>query len=66
MSYTKQNFSDGQTLGASHLNHMEEGIYKNSRKIPTATVADAGKFLRVDTNGKWVAESVQNAEEVAY
>lgn len=26
MSYIKQNFTDGQTLTAAHLNHMEEGI----------------------------------------
>ena len=26
MSYVKQNFVDGQTLTAAHLNHMEEGI----------------------------------------
>lgn len=26
MSYTKQNFTNGQTLTAEHLNHMEEGI----------------------------------------
>lgn len=28
MSYTKQNFKDGTTLNASHLNHIEEGISK--------------------------------------
>ena len=26
MSYEKQNFTDGQTLTAAHLNHIEEGI----------------------------------------
>lgn len=26
MAYEKQNFTDGQTLTADHLNHMEEGI----------------------------------------
>ena len=26
MSYEKQNFADGQTLTAAHLNHMEDGI----------------------------------------
>lgn len=34
--------------------------------IPAITVADAGKFLRVSSDGKWVAESISNAEEVAY
>ena len=26
MSYTKQNFTDGQVLTAEQLNHMEDGI----------------------------------------
>lgn len=26
MSYQKQNFSDGQVLNSSHLNHIEDGI----------------------------------------
>lgn len=31
MSYNKQNFTDGQVLKASHLNHIEEGIYSKVR-----------------------------------
>lgn len=31
MSYSKQNFKDGQVLQASHLNHIEEGIYSKVR-----------------------------------
>lgn len=34
--------------------------------IPAITVADAGKFLRVSSDGKWVLESLQNAEEVTF
>ena len=34
--------------------------------IPTVTKADAGKFLRVNADGKWAAETIRNAEEVAY
>lgn len=30
MSYTKQNFTDGQVLTAAHLNHMEDGIAAGS------------------------------------
>ena len=30
MNYTKQNFVDGQTLKADHLNHIEDGIYNLS------------------------------------
>lgn len=29
--------------------------------LPTVTVADAGKFLRVSSSGSWVAETVANA-----
>ena len=36
-----------------------------SHRTPTVSSADVGKFLRVSTSGKWVAESVLNVEEVA-
>lgn len=41
MSYTKQNFKDGQTLTADHLNHIEDGI---------ATAADGCGVLVVHVN----------------
>lgn len=34
--------------------------------IPAVTGADAGKFLRVNSSGKWVAESIPDAEEVSF
>ena len=34
--------------------------------IPTVTSSDNGKFLRVSAEGKWVAQTVLNAEEVAF
>lgn len=34
--------------------------------IPAVTGADAGKFLRVNSSGKWVAESVPDAEGVSF
>ena len=37
MSYEKQNFVSGQTLYASQLNHMEEGI-ANAQKLTVGTV----------------------------
>lgn len=33
MAYTKQNFSDGQTLKAEHLNKMEQGIVDNETEL---------------------------------
>ena len=33
MSYEKQNFSDGQTLKAEHLNKIEEGIVANEKAL---------------------------------
>lgn len=34
--------------------------------IPKTTSADAGKFLKVGTDGGWVAESIPNAEEASF
>lgn len=33
MSYNKQNFTDGQVLNASHLNHIEDGIEANEKAL---------------------------------
>lgn len=48
-------------------------IGKNSVKLvtkpnelPSVTTEDAGKFLRVNTSGNWVAESIPNAEEASF
>ena len=40
---------------------LEWAEVKNSSNLPTVTVADAGKFLRVSSSGSWVAEAVANA-----
>lgn len=34
--------------------------------IPAVTAADAGKFMRVSSNGEWVVETMLNAEEVSF
>ena len=37
-----------------------------SPELPAVTATDNGKFLRVSTEGKWVAQTILNAEEVAF
>ena len=61
MAYVKQNFTDGTVLTAHHLNHMEEGI---AAAIPQVTAADAGKFLRVSSQGLWQAVELTDVSEV--
>ena len=34
--------------------------------LPAVTSEDSGKFLRVSSTGKWVAESISNAEGVNF
>lgn len=38
MIYTKQNFKNGQTLDASHLNHIEDGIARNADTLWTGCI----------------------------
>ena len=51
MSYVKQNFVDGQTLTAAHLNHMEAGIaaaatgVKGDKGDPGEGVSETAKEL---------------------
>lgn len=41
-------------------------INKLNNGLPSVTTADAGKFLRVNASGAWVAESVPSAEGVEF
>lgn len=34
MAYEKQNFTNGQTLTAEHLNHIEDGLHELSNVQP--------------------------------
>ena len=47
MSYVKQNFVDGQTLTAAHLNHMEAGIAAaaGAKGDPGEGVSETAKAL---------------------
>ena len=42
MSYTKQNFRDGQTLTHDHLNHIEEGIVALEASISAGGTTSSG------------------------
>lgn len=61
MSYTKQNFTDGQTLTAAQLNHIEDGIAASSANtshtLPAATTTTLGGVkvgdnLSIDASGR--------------
>ena len=61
MAYNKQNFIDGQTLFASHLNHIEEGLKAldsiiASGKIPVdTTLTLAEKAAEAKATGEAIA-----------
>ena len=52
------------TLGGKTFNIMDAEARANA--TPAVTAADAGKFLRVSSAGKWEAEAVPNAEEASF
>lgn len=53
-----------------YLKSTAEGLVFDESALPTGlpevTPADSGKFLRVDANGKWVAQSIPSAEEASF
>ena len=67
MAYERQTFSDGDTLTADNMNHIEAGLKaadELAQKV-AATEADNGKFLRVvDGVATWV--TITNAEEGSF
>ena len=48
MIYTKQNFKNGQTLEAEHLNHMEGGIAANAEAIKALKTTETSVETWVD------------------
>lgn len=50
----------GEEMGIATLN------LPTAPPLPSVTPADSGKFLRVDANGKWTAQSIPYAEEVSF
>jgi hypothetical protein len=57
MAYVKQNFTDGQTLTASHLNHIEDGLVALENEL-----IDAGKkfdALEAQINGTIIPATVE-------
>ena len=67
MSYVKQNFVDGQTLTAAHLNHMEAGIaaaatgVKGDKGDPGAGLTDTARALLLSLleNAAYTSPSMQ-------
>ena len=47
--------NSGITIGSSKI-----------QPLPTVTASDSGKFLRVNTEGKWIADTVPSAEEASF
>lgn len=53
--YDKQNLTESQKSQA-----------RNNIGLPTITTSDAGKFMRVSADGKWVVEAIPSAEEASF
>ena len=71
MSYTKQNFSDGQTLYASQLNAMDEQIAKNEKEILICEASAYNTDMQLFYNGtrvnaNWIWENIAAGKTLLY
>lgn len=56
-------YSNASTTAAGLMSSADKTKLNN---IPTPTTADAGKFLRVNAQGKYELVSIPNAEEATF
>lgn len=48
------------------FNPVSRELETTESGLPTVTSSDVGKFLRVNSSGVWVAETVPSAETESY
>lgn len=53
-------------VGTDNVSYKQKISSLSAVILPNVTSSDAGKFLRVNTSGLWVAEAVPSAESEAY
>ena len=64
MNYSRQNFIDGQTVYASHLNHIEDGIVQLASEVGTSNGGSTGGTVSLTigtvTSGSAASASIVN------
>ena len=57
MDYARQNFTDGQTLTAAQLNHIEDGILELEEEL--ANTSEKLETLSTQFNGNIIPATVE-------